>query len=75
MKTVISTRGRIVLPALIRRADGIQRGDEFDVERVGRGTYLLTRRLRPNEGLLAWLLACPEKGYFVAIDSESTASI
>jgi hypothetical protein len=26
----------------------------------------------PNEGLVDWLLACPLKGYFVAIDSEST---
>jgi hypothetical protein len=26
----------------------------------------------PNEGPVDWLLSCPEKGYFVAIDSEST---
>lgn len=28
----------------------------------------------PNESLVDWLLACPDKGYFVAIDSESTDS-
>jgi hypothetical protein len=29
----------------------------------------------PNEGLVDWLLACPQKGYFVAIDSESTDTL
>lgn len=29
----------------------------------------------PNEGLIDWLLACPEKGFFVPIDSESTDSL
>ena len=27
---------------------------------------------RPNEGVVDWLLACPEKGFFVPIESEST---
>lgn len=27
---------------------------------------------RPNEGLVDWLLACPEKGFFVPVESEST---
>jgi len=26
----------------------------------------------PNEGVVEWLLACPEKGFFVPIESEST---
>jgi hypothetical protein len=26
----------------------------------------------PNKGVVDWLLACPERGYFVAIESEST---
>jgi hypothetical protein len=29
----------------------------------------------PNEGLVDWLLACPGKGYFVAIDSEATDTL
>ena len=33
------------------------------------------RAPRPNEGLVDWLLACPEKGFFVAIDSESTDTL
>jgi hypothetical protein len=28
----------------------------------------------PNESLVDWLLACPEKGYFTAIESEPTAT-
>ena len=28
-----------------------------------------------NEGLVDWLLACPEKGFFVPIDSESTDTL
>jgi hypothetical protein len=29
----------------------------------------------PNESLVAWLLACPLKGYFVSVASESTDTI
>jgi hypothetical protein len=46
------------------------------VERIARGEYRLTRRKPPhNEGLVDWLLACPDKGYFVPIDSESTDTL
>jgi hypothetical protein len=27
----------------------------------------------PNEGLVDWLLACPEKGYFVPIESANVS--
>lgn len=61
------------MPAEIRREDGIEPGQEFDVERIERGEYRLIRRQpRPNEGLVDWLLACPEKGFFTPIESEST---
>jgi AbrB family looped-hinge helix DNA binding protein len=72
VKTTISSKGQIVLPAELRRQDRIEAGQEFDVERVERGEYRLVRRRRPNEGVVDWLLACPEKGFFVSIDSEST---
>ena len=76
MKTTISTKGQIVLPAEIREVDGIQPGEEFEVERIDRGEYRLIRRTPPpNEGLVDWLLACPEKGYFVPIESESTDTL
>jgi AbrB family looped-hinge helix DNA binding protein len=76
MKTRVSTRGRIILPTEIRRQDGIKAGQEFDVERISRGEYRLVRREpRLNQRLVDWLLACPEKDFFVAIESESTAAL
>lgn len=73
MKTTVSTKGRIVLPARIRRQDGIKSGQVFEIERIGRGEYRLVRLAPPkNLGVLDWLLACPEKGYFVSIESDST---
>ena len=73
MKTTVSTKGQLVLPAEIRHQDDIEPGQEFEVERIDRGEYRLIRCTPlPNEGLVDWLLACPEKGYFVPIESEST---
>ena len=76
MKTTISTKGQLILPAEIRQRDNIEPGQEFEVERIDRGEYrLLRREPPPNEGLVDWLLACPEKGYFVPIESESTDTL
>ena len=73
MKTVVSSKGQIVLPAELRARDRILPGQRFDVERLEAGRYLLTQTPGPdNEGLVDWLLSCPEKGWFVPIDSEST---
>jgi AbrB family looped-hinge helix DNA binding protein len=72
MKTTMSSKGQIVLPAELREQDGIEPGEEFTVERLDRGEYRLVRSMPPpNEGVVDWLLACPEKGYFVPIESES----
>ncbi|MBI4903661.1 MAG: AbrB/MazE/SpoVT family DNA-binding domain-containing protein, partial [Acidobacteria bacterium] len=43
MKTVISSKGQIVLPAEFRRMDRVQPGQEFDVERLCSGDYRLVR--------------------------------
>ena len=76
MRTRVSSKGQIVLPAELRQQDRIESGQEFDVERVDRGEYRLIRRAaRPNEGVVNWLLACPEKDFFVPIESESTDSL
>jgi len=56
--------------------DHIERGQEFEVERLDRGDYRLIRRtVPPNEGAIDWLLACPQKDFFVPIDSESTDAL
>jgi AbrB family looped-hinge helix DNA binding protein len=76
MKTSISSKGQIVLPAELRELDRIEAGQVFDVERIDRGEYRLVRRTAPpNEGLVDWLLACPAKGFFVPIESESTDAL
>jgi len=65
MKTVISSKGQIVLPAELRQQDGIKPGQEFEVQRLELGRYLLKRtKRRRNEGLVDLLLACPAKGWF-----------
>ena len=73
MKTTMSSKGQIVLPASLREQDRLEPGEEFTVERIDSGEYRLIRRKPlPNEGVVDWLLACPEKGFFVPIESEST---
>jgi AbrB family looped-hinge helix DNA binding protein len=75
MTIIVSKKGQIVLPARIRRQDGIEPGQKFEIERIDRGEYRLVRhKSRPNEGMVDWLLACPERGFFVPIESKSTAS-
>jgi AbrB family looped-hinge helix DNA binding protein len=76
MKTTVSSKGQIVLPAEFRHMDDVEPGQEFEVERLDRGDYRLVRRAAPpNEGVVDWLLACPQKDYFVPIESESTDTL
>lgn len=76
MTTTVSSKGQIVLPAKLREEDQIQPGQEFDVERIEPGAYVLRRRARRNEGLVQLLLACPVKGWFQPMDrSETTDDI
>jgi AbrB family looped-hinge helix DNA binding protein len=73
MKTTVSSKGQIVLPAEIRKQDGIETGQEFEVERIDRGEYLLRRKeRRRNQGLVKLLLACPAKGWFRPMDRTET---
>ncbi len=76
MKTVISSKGQIVIPAEFRKQDRIEPGQAFDIERVDKGEYRLSVAGPPkNQGLMNTLLACPVKGWFVPIESESTDSL
>jgi len=73
MKTTISSKGQIVLPAAIRQQDGIEPGQEFEVQRIDHGEYLLKRaKRRRNEGLVQLLLACPVKGWFQPVQRTET---
>ena len=75
MTTTVSSKGQIVLPAELRQRDRIEPGQLFDVERLDRGDYRLVRRAARNEDVVEWLLACPTKGFFVPVDSESTDAL
>jgi len=73
VKTTVSTKGQIVLPAVLRRRDGIEPGQEFEVERVEEGLYRLRRLARrPNAGLVKLLLDCPVKGWFEPAPRDET---
>jgi AbrB family looped-hinge helix DNA binding protein len=73
MKTTVSSKGQIVLPAAIRQQDGINPGQEFEIQRLDQGEYLLKRTKRPrNEGLVQLLLACPVKGWFQPANRTET---
>jgi AbrB family looped-hinge helix DNA binding protein len=76
VKTVISSKGQLVLPAPLRARDRIAAGQKFDIERIEAGQYLLKRQPVPdNEGLVDWLLACPVKDWFQPVASESTDTL
>jgi len=73
MKTTVSTKGQIILPAEFRQRDGVEPGQEFEVERIDCGEYRLKRKTRRrNEGLVKLLLACPVKGWFEPMDRRET---
>ncbi|CAN5768654.1 hypothetical protein BH20VER1_BH20VER1_25350 [soil metagenome] len=76
MQTVISSKGQVVLPAVLRERDRIAAGQKFDIERIEAGEYLLKRQpVADNDGLVDWLLACPDKDWFQPVASESTDSL
>ena len=76
MKTTVSSKGQIVLPAELRQQDGIMPGQQFRVERLEAGQYLLQRETqKDNAGMIDWLRACPVKDWFRPIPSESTDAL
>jgi AbrB family looped-hinge helix DNA binding protein len=76
MKTSLSTKGRIVLPAEIRKLDHLRPGQQFEIERVRDGEYVIRKVVQPGQtGLVDWLSSCPVKGWFRPFPSDSTADI
>jgi bifunctional DNA-binding transcriptional regulator/antitoxin component of YhaV-PrlF toxin-antitoxin module len=73
MIATVQQNGQIALPAEFVRLDGVEPGQEFEIERLDTGHYRLARReLHSDFDLVDWLLSCPVKGFFVPIPSEST---
>ena len=76
MKTVVSSKGQVVLPVEIRERDRIVAGQSFEIERLNAGEYLLKRQEYANNvGLVDWLVECPEKDWYQPIESESTDTL
>ncbi len=76
MKTRMSSKGQIVLPAELRELDRIRPGQQFEVERLEEGEYRLRRLALPEGGkLVEWLRGCPAKDWFEPVRSESTDTL
>jgi hypothetical protein len=76
VKTTVSTKGQIVLPADFAKGMASSRGRRSRSSGLTVANNRLTeRKARPNEGVVDWLLACPEKGFFVPLESESTDTL
>lgn len=50
-------------------------GQQFEIERVQSGEYLLKKVTPPTIDMMDWLLSCPEKDWFQPLPSESTDSL
>jgi AbrB family looped-hinge helix DNA binding protein len=73
VRTTVSTKGQIVLPSELRRRDGIEPGQAFEIERTDAGEYVLRRvEERANAGLVDLLLRCPVKGWYVPLERTET---
>jgi AbrB family looped-hinge helix DNA binding protein len=75
MKTTVSSKGQIVLPAELRERDQIRPGQQCEIERMETGKYLLKLREPSRKTLLEWLMACPAKDWYEPMPSESTDTI
>jgi bifunctional DNA-binding transcriptional regulator/antitoxin component of YhaV-PrlF toxin-antitoxin module len=76
MKTQLSSKGQIVLPAELREEDQLVAGQVFEIQRLSSGEYLLKKAISPGQpGLLQWLKSCPSQDWFVPIEGESTDSL
>ena len=78
MTTFLSVNGLIEIPEVFRKADALKPGQRCDVERVGQGEYRVRvseRSETPETNWVDWLLACPEKGWFVEPDRSEMTSM
>ncbi len=76
MKTTVSSKGQIVLPAELRAQDAILPGQQFSIERVEPGEYILRKLALPEHpGTAKWLAACPVRDWFEELPADSTESL
>lgn len=80
MTTTISAEGLIEIPAAFRTADALHAGQPVEIERTGRGEYRVRVASAAEQAgspgdLVSWLLACPEKDWFVEPDRSEMTSL
>ena len=75
MTTILSANGLLEIPEEFRRTDDLKPGQRCEIERVGRGEYRV-RTADAGEKVegnwVEWLLACPEKDWFVPMGRGET---
>jgi predicted RNase H-like HicB family nuclease len=69
----LTTKLRTMIPELLK-ANGLPLDGSFAFELTSHRQEFVTLRAT-NEGLVDWLLACPEKDFFVPIESDSTDAV
>ena len=76
MTTVLSQKGQIVLPGVIREQLHLQAGDDFEVTIEDEDTITLRRITQPaNRGLVDLLLACPAPFEIPERDKDDSAPL
>ena len=78
MTTILSAKGMIEIPEEFRTADALKPGQRCDIERLGHGEYrvrVAEEATVPAQSWVEWLLACPEKGWFVEPDRSERTSL
>jgi len=60
---------------MVRKMDFVKPGQESKSNGFDRGDYRFIRQgTAPKEGVVDWLLSCPQKDLFVPVGSGSTES-
>ena len=73
-KTIISSKGQIVIPADFSNQDKNEADQAYNIERVDKGEYrLVVAEPLKNLRLIDTLLTCPVKAWFVPIESECSS--
>ena len=75
MTTFISAEGLIEIPEVFRKTDALLPGQRCEIERAGSGEYrvhVATDDGSPRQSLVDWLLACPEKDWFMPTERTET---
>ena len=76
MTTVLSAKGQIVLPALIRKRLQLKSGEDFEVGVENGDTIVLRRISTPaNFGLVKMLCAAPFSFNVPARDKDDTSAL